>query len=190
MKPNNKIKLKNTTLSPVLPKGRDGGVGWNKDPVVSPRLSQGWVFFCTWSHQAQEKRRSPWSHPEERGWNEQGCVKQIKQEIKRRIFTYCFSWAVSKPGKAELLDWVGMGRRFPSPGQRHQHNEKHHDYRIHTEYFPSGSQYSTVLSDHPSACWKGCWTEASINKSLAGAGIFSLLFDSGHQVGDDRHWGV
>lgn len=55
MKPNNKIKLKNATLSPALSNGRDGGVCWNKGPVLTSRLSQGWVFFCTGSHQAQKK---------------------------------------------------------------------------------------------------------------------------------------
>lgn len=130
MKPNNKIKLKNTTLSPVLSNSRDGGVGWNKGPVLSSRLSQGLVFFCTWSHQAQEKdHHCQWwkeeslipswramSSWERLAWA--GMCKINKAGNKEEdIFT------LSKAGKAELLDWVGMGRRFPSPGQRHQHNE-------------------------------------------------------------------
>lgn len=41
MKPNNKIKLKKGTLRLALSTGRDGGVLWNKGPVLLSKLILG-----------------------------------------------------------------------------------------------------------------------------------------------------
>lgn len=207
MKPNNKIKLKNATLSPVLSNGRDRGVCWNKGPVLSSRLSQGWLFLCTWSHQAQEKVHHHQGSKEEslipswRGmssWERLAWAGRFKinkaGNKEEHIFTHCFSWAVSKPGKPELLDWMGVGRRFCSPGQRHQHNESTMTTGFMQNISPKAANTAQCSLITPQPAEKA--DEQRLQKTnLAGDGIFTLLskqilFDSGHQVGNDRHWGV
>lgn len=200
MKPNNKIKLKNATLSPVLSNSRDRGVCWNKGPVLSSKAGSSSAHGPTRPRRrsitTKDKKKSPWSHPEEechrdRGWHELGGLKEMKQEIKGSIFSPI----------AFHEQWVNQTNQSCWTEWEWEEDSAVLDKDISIMKAPRLQDSCRIFPLRQPIQHRALWSPLSLlnrgfKKQISSrGGIFSLLpkqvlFDSGHQVGNDRHWGV
>lgn len=197
MKPNNKIKLKNTTLSPVLSNGRDGGVCWNKGPALSSRLSQGWVFFCPSPRRrsltSSDERKSPWPHPEEqchceRGWHE---PERNKAGNKRSIF----------PPTAFHEQWVTQANQSCWIEWQWEEDSIVLDKDISIMKAPWLQDWCRTFPLRQPIEHSALWSPLILlnwdfKKQISSRGwhlqpsFQQILFGSGHQVGSHKLWGV